>query len=229
MSLKKETLEGVTFEGKPVTIFIEEEEHKEIDKHIRSEIRDVSAGISHYSPAKKSQANTSGTRSQREDRIRKIESPEVIAHLNYLHQKGGRTMVTAALNQPQIMNGSIESALEDAQEKVNFYNKEVKRNQLEYEKWVSVKNQLSSALDTVKGKTTASDSNTQTRGKKGKWLEIAKTLLGNGVTSMKATDFRQKMLESGGGTNIKPIYMAFSYLKKRNVIEEINGYISLCK
>lgn len=153
-------------------------------------------------------------------------------------------MVTNYLNQPQVMDGSIESAVKDASNKVAEYTKEALRLQAEAERWTQVRNQLLSALELLKGKVTVPSGGTGTGGShvsssarvslsgvsvpRGGWETAARKILAGGVTMTKE-EFRLKLsLEVGYQRVMDSTYASYAQLKKKGVVEEVDGLVGLC-
>lgn len=148
----KQPLENITLNGKPVYIFVEEEAQRERDALHAAEVRKQSSGVGYVAPASK-YGNTSGTRSQYRNLTSSV-SPETLAHLNYLNEKGGTKAVNDFLTLPKQVDqlGPIEAALKDAEEKMKFYQTQTERAMAERDKFASVAEQLRNALNIIQGK-----------------------------------------------------------------------------
>ena len=143
-------LEGITVDGKPLTVYVKEEETKEVDKVRESDIRKAGAGVGYVAPQSKF-GNTSGTRSQHYDTVKPM-SDEVKMHLNYLNEMGGMVTVNDFLSKPQQQAGSIETVLNEHKEKVKFYLREQQRIQVELARHQAVCDSLQATLNILTGK-----------------------------------------------------------------------------
>ena len=190
----KQTLAGVTLNGQPVHVFIEEENQREADKLHADEVRKHSQGAGYTAPTSK-YGNTSGARTQNRNSTG-VLSPEILAHVNYLFEKGGEKAVAEYMSMPQSkvdQSGPIEAALRDAHEKMRFYHQQEQKAREEGLKWTSVAEQLQGALAIMTGKVPVNGSRGSGRPKgttnaavgrlgKGVWVEAMEQILANGRT-----------------------------------------------
>lgn len=219
--MPKQEHEGITVDGKPLTTYIEEEETLEIEKHRVEEIMDAAAGVGYVAPATK-YANISGKRSQYSNTI-KTYSSEVLAHLNYLRESQGEKAVTDYLNsgsQNGNHNGSIESVLKDAEEKVRFFNRQAAEAQAQATRWSAVKAQLQSALDMLSGKVpiesmAGSAIDLSDKESRMRWKEKIKEFLTADHRSRPELD---RFLESNGASQAQRYNIVSNY-KSRGFIE----------
>lgn len=191
--LTKQALDGITLNGQPVYIFVEEESQREREKLHAEEVRKHSSGTGYNSPTSK-YGNISGQRSQYTNRVSAL-SPEILVHVNYLFQKGGEKAVNDFLAMPKQnveQLGPIESALKDAEEKMRFYMKQEDEARDNRNKWAAVADQLRGAMNIMQGKVTVAGTtpkvtrqpraNGEASGRvpRGFWVEILEKILVNG-------------------------------------------------
>lgn len=217
---KREPLEGITVNGVPLKVVVEEQERTEIEKVHRSEIGGKSVGIG-YTGSTGRFGNTSGARSQYTNRIGEM-SREVIEHLNYLQRSQGEKAVTDFLNKPQQVSnqGSIESAVKDAEEKVRYYAAQAARMQQEVARWEAIKQQLNGALQLLSGKAPVLSTPVNGRDSSGRrdWPTLLKSVMG--TETMTRRDLRHKLKALDPDLIDQTIYAAVNNGLKREYLLE---------
>lgn len=190
--MTKQPLEGITLNGKPVYIFVEEEAQREREQLHREEVKKQSSGVGYIAPASK-YGNISGQRSQYTNRVSAL-SPEILVHVNYLFQKGGEKAVNDFLSMPKQnvdQLGPIESALKDAEDKMRFYQNQEDEANANKLKWAAIGEQLRGALNIMSGKSLVAgtpkatvrqkaNGEATTRVPRGFWVEVMDKILANG-------------------------------------------------
>jgi len=230
--LTKQKLENITLNGKPVHIFVEEEDQRQADKLHAEEVRKHSQGTGYTTPTSK-YGNISGERSQHRHTISAL-SPEILVHVNYLFQKGGEKAVNDFLSMPtQKVDqlGPIETALKDAEDKMRFYQIEEDKARDNRTKWSAVAEQLRGALNIMTGKATTvvargpgrprtngANGESTVRVSRGYWMEAMEKLLANGRTIPRQTLMDElKVLNPGVPT--QNISTALSNALARGAVE----------
>src|SRR5258708_28217870 len=96
----KKLFTGITIDGKPLEVYVDEQVNSEIEKEHKQEIHSVSKGVVRVVNQGSKFGNTSGTRSEYSNRTQ-VLSEEILIHCNYLHERGGTVAVNEFLNKPQ--------------------------------------------------------------------------------------------------------------------------------
>lgn len=172
----KQNLEGITVDGKPLNVYIEEQATDEIEKVKKSVLIEASRGT-RTSLTSTNNKNISGKRSEYSNRVEKY-SPEAIAHMNYLFKSKGEIVNTT----PQF--GPIEAALKDAQDKARFYRKQEVEAVAERTRWDEIAKSLQNTLNLVNGKTSVQNQ-TRDESTNVNWKVVLNELLSNGKLTRK--------------------------------------------
>ena len=227
-------IEGVTVDGKPLVVYLDEQQSTEIQRSASREISQKAAGIN-YQPASGKFGNISGARTERKDIAGSIAiSEETAAHINFLIKyKGEEAMhdfLSSANEQKQL--GPVENAIHETREKLILLRKKQIELSQEVTKYDAILNGLQDVLNLQLGKTravpalTSSENSNQhpVRGGRGWRLDkIKELLLAGGVVAKKEV---WRKLEEEQHWNKKDTYAAVYNSIKKGFVEESDGLLS---
>lgn len=150
-------------------------------------------------------------------------SPEAIAHMNYLHHKGEKP----SMDQSQ-KTGGVELALEDAREKMRFYQKQAIEAEREHTRWRQVVESLEKTMELITGRaplpvTPGTTAVTRTGDKpRGYWAEFVRQTLSAGP--MTRAELKTRMKNDGGSD--QAVYQAIRIMEEKHKITMTpNGFV----
>lgn len=221
----KEALDNITVNGRPLKVYVEEQQRSEIEKVTGDEIRQKSAGLG-YQAATGKFGNTSGAKTERRDYATVSISAEVKHNVDFLQKYQGEKAVSEYLNKNRQDSGTIETAHRDAKERLGLLRREMQTLTMEIVRYESVVDKLEETLQLLSGKVVDKTA-PKPRGHKGASVsrreEVKNFIRTTLQTPMSRKALWQKMIDNGD--NKHQAYQAIHIRLKNGQIVEQNGLL----